>query len=593
MGSVLREFGATPQQRLESIGSQPQPSRHSVHFLVEFWLSTLRSYPKLLITFWLPSMGLRGFRCGLGGWGLDFQLPRQVNSCAGDVEASEDDIARRSPPPQRLSEVRNRIALVDLNNFSTFPTLAVGILVASLRNAGFEAQVLCPLAHDVPAAEREQREWLWNHFERRVHLSTRSAFVKARDAVRSLRRWWLNRPDQRVLREAVRVLDERPAVLLLSAYLQHYPTVWRLGQLAADRQVPVLLGGPMFNLPDTADIWRQVPGVKAIVGGEVDLVLPRIVAAVCSGTDLLQFEGVMLPDGRKSPPAAPLRNLDLVPVPDFTDFPWDRYRLRVVPLMAGRGCQWSKCVFCSDVISASGRTFRTRSVESILHEMREQARRHQTANFLFLDLKLNSDPATWRGIIAGVQAHVPGAQWLGTVHVDQRKDNGLARADLRAAVSAGMRRISFGLETGSQRLLDAMHKGSSVARNSEFIRYAHEAGLSLRCTMFKGFPGETAEDLCATAGFLESHAQYLDRIRFNEFSVLTGTPLDETLRRQPDTYPELQVTRWDARNARVDYRNESSAGREYRRAKARVLRAVYRINSRPVRRSAEAFDGLM
>jgi radical SAM superfamily enzyme YgiQ (UPF0313 family) len=151
-------------------------------------------------------------------------------------------------------------------------------------------------------------------------------------------------------------------------------------------------------------------------------------------------------------------------------------------------------------------------VDSVIHEMREQARRHSTTNFLFLDLKLNSNPNLLRGIVENVQRNVRGAQWIGTVHVDGRSDNGLSRGELRAAVAAGMRRVSFGLESGSQKMLDAMDKGCTVERNSEFIRTAHEAGLSVRATMFKGYPGETAEDIELTAQFLEKHADYIGRI---------------------------------------------------------------------------------
>ena len=83
--------------------------------------------------------------------------------------------------------------------------------------------------------------------------------------------------------------------------------------------------------------------------------------------------------------------------------------------MASRGCQWNKCLFCSDIVSASGRTFRTRSAENVLVEMREQSQRHDTRNFLFLDLKLNSNPNLMRGISEELQRYVPGAEWIGTV----------------------------------------------------------------------------------------------------------------------------------------------------------------------------------
>lgn len=508
---------------------------------------------------------------------------RSPTLCAGDV----------SHRLRTVNTARRRVLLVDLNNFSTFPTYAVGILVAGLRQAGHDVEVLCPLAYDVPAAEREWRETLRDHWARRIHLSTWGPFRFARDAARDLRLWWMNRPHPNVLRETKRALENRPDIILLSAYLQHYPTVVEIGRLAVAANVPLLLGGPMFNVQGVADAWRDVPGARAIFGGEADLIVADLVNCVCESGDLLQFDGVLLPTGQRSQPARPLRDLDRVPIPDFSDFPWDRYRFRIIPLVTGRGCQWNRCTFCSDIVSASMRTFRTRSTESVLGEMREQFQRHQTTNFLFLDLKLNSNPALLRGIVENVQAYVPGAQWIGSVHVDLRRDNGLSRRELQAAVSAGMRRVSFGLETGSQRLLEAMDKGSSVAANSEFIRNAHEAGLSIRCTMFKGFPGETAEDLEQTSQFLEAHTDYIDRVRMNEFSVREDTPIFNALLRRSPAYPQLQVTRVDHRNARAHYRHPESGDRAYRRAKARVLRAVYHINRKEIRCEAKSFDGLM
>jgi len=496
-------------------------------------------------------------------------------------------------PSVRRDAVVRRAVFVDLNNFSTFPTLAVGIMVASLRNAGIRVEVICPLAHDVPAAERERRETILDHVARRIHLSTHSAFRIPRDLARATRLWWRERPHPRVLQEATRVLDSKPDILLLSAYLQHFETVRALCALAEARGVPVLLGGPVFNHSGTIEAWRAIRGLKGIVGGEVDLDLPAMVETAIVDGDLLAFDGVVLPDGRRSNPAQPLRDLDRVPVPDFTDFPWDRYRMRVIPMMTGRGCQWNRCLFCSDIVSVSGRTYRTKSVEAVMHEVRELSRRHECSNFLFLDLKLNSNPAMFRGIIENIQRNAPGAQWVGTVHVDLRRDNGLARADLRAAVTSGMRRVSFGLESGSQRLLDMMDKGCSVERNSEFIHDASDAGLSVRCTMFKGFPGETAEDLVLTAQFLEKHIDRIDRVRFNEFTVSEGTPIHGALCSDEPRIPQLRVLRHESRRGTVRYINLDTGSRAYRKAKRRVLDAVHKINRREVRRTARAFDGLM
>jgi radical SAM superfamily enzyme YgiQ (UPF0313 family) len=186
---------------------------------------------------------------------------------------------------------------------------------------------------------------------------------------------------------------------------------------------------------------------------------------------------------------------------------------------------------------------------------------------------------------------VPGAQWIGTVHVDTRADNGLSRSDLRAAAAGGMRRVSFGLESGSQRMLDLMQKGSTVEGNAAFIRHAFEAGISVRCTMFKGYPGETFEDLLETAAFLEAHAHYIDRVRFNDFSILEDTPVWQQV--QDGMVPELLVRGHKPVLGRAFADQRATQTAKYRRAKARVLEAVYAINRRTLRPGARMFDGMM
>ncbi|MBU6166117.1 MAG: radical SAM protein [Alphaproteobacteria bacterium] len=496
------------------------------------------------------------------------------------------------------ARVRHRVVIVDLNNFASFPTLAIGLLVAALRNAGHDARLLVPLAYDVPASVREKPDRLWHHWQRRLHLSTWPAARWLRDLGRWAWYWQDRRPHGRVLRAVKAALAERPDVLMLSAYLQHHATVVELGKIARDAGVPLLLGGPAFNLPETAEAWRKsVPGLTAIYGGEADMLIPDLLETIVAGGDLLRFDGVVLPDGRRSRPAPPLRPLDQTPVPDFADFPWDRYPVRIVPVMTGRGCQWARCTFCSDVVSANGRSYRSRSLESVLHELREQARRCGTGNFLFLDLKLNSNVHLWRGLHEQIQDAVPGAQWIGTVHVDLRRDNGLSRQDLKAAARSGMRRVSFGLESGSQRLLDLMDKGCSVEANGAFIRHAHEAGISVRATMFKGYPGEIADDLEQTADFLEAHMPYLDRVRFNDFSILEDTPIWNSLfgsgEGKGGGLPGIRVTGRDSVHARARYVNEDGGSPAYRRAKSRVLAAVHTINRRRLRPEAQMFDGLM
>lgn len=486
-----------------------------------------------------------------------------------------------------------RVLLVDLNRFASFPTLTIGLLTAALRQRGHRVRVLCPLAYDVPGTQRERQETALDYWSMRIRLSDISAVEWLRDMARAPRTYLRDKPHPAILREVARHLDSGCDAVLVSAYLNHRTAVSEIARMAQTRGVPMLLGGPMYNLPEVARAWSDVDGITAIVGAEAELSVADMVETLVDGGDITVFPGVTVPGRRRAPPAPPLRPLDATPFADFTDFPWDRYPVRIVPMMTGRGCQWDKCTFCSDVISAGGRSFRTRSLEHVLLEADEQARRHGTRNFLFLDLKLNSFPGMFRGLAENLRRRVRGAEWIGTVHVDLRRDNGLSRHDLNAAVAGGMRRLNFGLESGSQRLLDMMNKGASVEANSAFIRNAHEAGLSIRCSMFKGYPGETAADMEATADFLEAHAPYLDRIRFSNFMLHLGTPVHDALLERGGADEHLLIRAAEDVHALARYRRRLSRDRAYRRAKARVLRCVHEINRRPIRDSARQFDGLM
>ena len=104
-----------------------------------------------------------------------------------------------------------------------------------------------------------------------------------------------------------------------------------------------------------------------------------------------------------------------------------KYPKVIVPIITGRGCGWGVCTFCSDVTSTAGRTFRSRSPENVLAELEYQYRRLGARLFVFTDLKLNSDLEVWRALGRDFQKAVPGARWIGAVHVGHSGENGLSR----------------------------------------------------------------------------------------------------------------------------------------------------------------------
>lgn len=356
----------------------------------------------------------------------------------------------------------------------------------------------------------------------------------------------------------------------------------------------MLVGGPYFAEQAVAKDWLQIDGLKGLVTGEVEPYLLDIVNSLVRGQDLSQFPGVQMP-GKPFNPAPPLKELDALPFPDYTDFPWDRYPNKIIPLITGRGCAWGACSFCSDVTSTAGRTYRSRSPENVLAELRHQSQVHGAKLFAFTDLKLNSSLPVWRALLDNFQAAVPGAEWIGAVHVDahQKQSNGLSKDELRQAHAAGMTRVTTGLESGSQRVLDSMRKGTDLRMTSQFLHDATAAGISLRTTMILGYPGEDASDVLASAKFLEDHCNVINRVMLNRFQIMSGTRFEQNLRTGRQSREALtQITANHCR-AQVDHHYLPSENSEYRRAVSRLLRAVHRINRRELKGHAREFEGVM
>lgn len=502
-----------------------------------------------------------------------------------------------APPFPALPMIQSsapKILIVDLNNFAYYPTIAIGYMVAALRQASFDVEILSPLAHGVPSAQREKQETLRDHLYRRVSFSTQPWLLRPRAILGRARSSWKARPEMRVdqaLEDAIAA--RRPDAVLVSTYTDSYPLVERLCEVTRKASIPTLLGGPILNQREVAEEWRDLPGIRGIVGGEVERTIVDIVTSMLADGDLTSYPGFLAPDGSAGPPAASLRDLESLPHPDYSDFPWDAYPNRIIPILTARGCGWSRCTFCGDIVTANGRGFRSRGWDSVAKELTEQSARYGTSNFTFLDIKLNSDLGIWRALQTELPKILPDARWLATLHVGPEEDNGLSPEDMRRAYGAGLRRVTFGMESGSQHLLDAMDKGTQLDRNTEFIEAAAAANLSVRCTVMQGYPGETAEDLVATASYLEEHGQHLDRVRINRFNVLVGTRFATEYARQPEAFPSLVDLDWEYRFARSSYRFLPAEQPDYRSAMARLLKAVYRINRKPLKEEARVFDGVM
>ena len=490
-----------------------------------------------------------------------------------------------------------RALIVDLNNFSRYPTMSVGLLASILREAGVDVEVLSPFALGIKSYPRVERPRPWSLLDQILRYRTATSSSRwirqARASIVGSLRPPNSSNHDAILSGLVSQLEAGTDIVLISAYTMYFDLCKKICSTASGHGVPVLVGGPYFSQPEIVRQWIDIPGVTALFGGEPESILVDLVSKLVKREEVASIPGVSLPGRQIAHAPPPRRDLDGIPFADYSDFPWEKYPNRIIPMMTGRGCGWGACKFCGDVVTAAGRRFQSRSPENVLEEMQHQHLRHDTRLFTFLDLKLNSNQPVWKALAEKTQELIPGAQWTASLHIDARCNDGLDERDLREARAGGLVRMTTGLESGSQRVLDAMSKGTKIERVSEVIHHAFENGISVRLTVMIGYPGEEVDDVLATARFLEQHHDFVDRVVLNRLTLMLGSVLQRDVESHPRRYPQLHDVQLNQMTATCDHQSDASLDKHHRRAVQRLLKAVHRINRKPLTVFSREFEGVM
>ena len=104
---------------------------------------------------------------------------------------------------------------------------------------------------------------------------------------------------------------------------------------------------------------------------------------------------------------------------------------------------------------------------------------------------------------------------------------------LRRMRDAGCIQVQYGIESGSQRILDVMEKNTTVEMSRDAVMWTHQAGINyLIYSMVFGMPGESPETIKETIAFLKGVTVDLPnppytRLSMNRLEALPGTPVYE------------------------------------------------------------------
>jgi radical SAM superfamily enzyme YgiQ (UPF0313 family) len=334
-------------------------------------------------------------------------------------------------------------------------------------------------------------------------------------------------PDEAIVEEIRR---RRPALVGLSFLsTTSYPYAKLLARRirARDPEVKLAFGGVFASL-NAPLVKRQCPEVDFVCRGDGEQLLLDLVERLDDPGTVGGLTWAKDGHVRDNPGRPMERHLDQWPFPDRESLPLDFVESmpldvpavlsleRFTTMQTSRGCPWP-CVFCDIPIFNEGK-WRARSPQHVVAEF-EHLQALGYGSVYFVDDHFLLQPKRIEAICRGIQDRGVTIQWGCEGRVDS-----VAQHLFPAMAKAHCRTLMFGIESGSQKVLDRLKKEQTLAEVATAVTNAKQAGIEIVHGFFTvGNPDETVEDMRAT--FALASTLPLDTFGFNRLCVYRGTPL--------------------------------------------------------------------
>jgi len=331
---------------------------------------------------------------------------------------------------------------------------------------------------------------------------------------------------------AGRVARLRPRLFGITATTAQANEAFALAAAVKERwpAVFIVLGGAHASALTELSL-QECPSVDAVAFGEGERTILELVDHVRDRAPLDGVAGVAF-RGRQglvvNPPRALIEDLDTLPFPAWDLVPMARYTAstwfpnkvkQYTNIFTSRGCPYG-CTFCGAKATWT-RKFRARSPENVVEEIQQAYKQLRIPNFFISDdlftLKRERVLAICERIL---QTGLP-ITWTCLSRVNTVDPEMLALMK-----RAGCYLISFGLESGSQAVLDRLGKATTVEQGIRAVEMTHAAGIKVFGSFMIGSPGETPGTVDETIRLIRRLK--LDEVGLGVTTAYPGTELFDT-----------------------------------------------------------------
>jgi radical SAM superfamily enzyme YgiQ (UPF0313 family) len=237
----------------------------------------------------------------------------------------------------------------------------------------------------------------------------------------------------------------------------------------------------------------------------------------------------------------PIEDLDKLPFPARNLIDMKKYRgastpglsrefLNITELYVNRGCNWGFCTFCASMVTHC--KFRMRSIGNVIEEMNECIKKYGINHFTIDDDTLTTSKERTLEFCEKVKPLKVTWDCDSRVTVDKEM--------LKAMKDSGCKKIAFGVESGSQRILQLVKKGITIQQIKDCFKACHDVGMETSAFFMIGaHPDETYEDL-------EQTKKLIKEIKPDFITASIAVPYPGTeLRNQMEERKLILNNNWD------------------------------------------------
>ncbi|MHA1769515.1 MAG: B12-binding domain-containing radical SAM protein [Candidatus Thorarchaeota archaeon] len=306
-----------------------------------------------------------------------------------------------------------------------------------------------------------------------------------------------------------------------------------------DSSILVAVGGVHVTFQDV-DVLQECSAIDVVIRGEGEITMNELLTAYKNRRDFANVLGITYRKNNtttKTQDRPIIEDLDSLPYPAYDILNLPQYfkpNIRFTTMVTSRGCPYS-CTFCSSS-RITGKRWRGRSPENVICEVKLLEDKYGVREIEFIDDLFTFDHERVRAICKGFREAGLKIGWSCSTRA-----NILSRHPEMAEWlhSAGCHTLYMGVESGSQRVLNAMKKGITIEQVNHAVEVAKKAGLELVLSFMVGYPTETELEANETIDL----ACRLDP-EIAQFTVCTpypGTPLYDQAKQEH----WIQVRSWE------------------------------------------------